>query len=184
MHSNFHFTNFHVCHAGAISCKIICIIWDFKKNNVTHFDNLNYQNLPVLISSNIKEKYLMFVFCCQDVCFKAPWTNQIQIYAGLKQLFEHLLQTWRQWPLLGTSHPCLLMFPSFLIINSVRNLYLSHILNCICLRFWIVFVSNFELYLSQILNCICLNFPNKFVRNSASLLADVSDLSDQQFSSL
>ena len=72
--------------------------------------------------------------------------------------------------MLGTVHPCLLMVLTFLTDNLVfRNLYLSQMLNCICLQFSIVFVSNFELNLSQL-----------YLLGTMHLPADVSDLSDRR----
>ena len=72
--------------------------------------------------------------------------------------------------MLGTVYPCLLMVLTFLNDNLVLlNLYLSQMLNCICLQFSIVFVSNFELNLSQL-----------YLLGTMHLPADVSDLSDQR----
>ena len=43
------------------------------------------------------------------------------------------------------------------------RMYLSQIIKRILLKCWSAVVSKFEVYLSQILQCICLNFPNVFL---------------------
>ena len=115
-------------HPQGVSRKTYLIL-DFKKIMID-FDNLNGLNLFYQAIYDIFKQF-SFVSFYQHVCFKVPCTNQIQIYAKLKQLFEHLLQKWRRWPLLGTVvHPSALLLPGNVSdLSDLRQFYFSVILS-------------------------------------------------------
>ena len=86
----------------------------------------------LMCSKNFIEKLLKSFSCFRHhVNFKASFVKQLLIYAKQKQLFEHLLQKCRRWPLLGTVvHPSALLLPGNVSdLSDLRQFYFSVILS-------------------------------------------------------
>ena len=50
-------------------------------------------------------------------------------------------------------------------LSQIKNIYLSQIAKCICLKLQNIFVSNCKMCLSQIAKCVCFKLQNVFVSN-------------------
>ena len=75
-------------------------------SNVSHLSDHWHFWFSVIFSKFLLHDLKVFYFC-HHVNFKASFVKQVLIYSRAKQLFEHLLQKWRRWPLLETTvvHP-------------------------------------------------------------------------------